>query len=444
MARKQDFCIRMQYISIVRRTESIILQRQNEKHTQTLFFLLTVMSTFSKLLLTVAVTLSASLASAKVLNPDQMWVEHQLGYCDEQIQSTLLQLPDYASLPRSICHGEKAWGTTDYSDWTSGFWPGILWYRYEYTHQKSDRRLALRYTRALDSLVVPDHVVDHDIGFQMICSYGNAYRLTGNKRYIAPMQKGAAKLAALFNPRVGTILSWPHMVKKEHWPHNTIMDNMMNLELLFFCAKHGGPREYYDMAVSHARTTMQNHFRPDYTCYHVALYDSISGAFIRGRTNQGYSDDSFWARGQAWAIYGYTMVYRETQDKTFLRFVEHVADVYLRRLPADLVPYWDFDDPKIPDAPRDASAAAIVASALIELSQLEDNRLLAAEYLSKATVMLRSLSSDAYLSQDRNPAFLMHSTGNLPGKYEIDASINYADYYYIEALTRLKNTINNN
>ena len=170
----------------------------------------------------------------------------------------------------------------------------------------------------------------------------------------------------------------------------------------------------------------------------MALYDSITGQFIKGRTNQGLNDDSFWARGQAWGIYGFTFMYRETGDKTFLRFVEKIADTYLRRLPKDKVPYWDFDDPKIPAAPRDASAAAIVASALIELSQLEDNRPTAKRYLREAELMLKSLSSDQYQSRQQNSSFLMHNTGNLPAGYEIDASINYADYYYIEALLRYK------
>lgn len=376
-------------------------------------------------------------------NPRQSaWIDKQLDYCNRHIDATLAQIASIDSLPRSIKKDCTQWSRISYGDWTSGFWPGILWYRYANSHSKNDRREAVRYTKMLSKLVVPEHEVDHDIGFQIMCSYGNAYRFTRNNKYVRTMQKGAQKLAALYNPRVGTILSWPHMIKSQNWPHNTIMDNMMNLELLFFCAKNGGPSEYYDIAVSHARTTMLNHFRPDYTCYHVALYDSISGQFIRGCTNQGYSDDSFWARGQAWAIYGYTMVYRETRDKTFLRFVENVSDVYLRRLPTDLVPYWDFDDPKIPDAPRDASAAAIVASALIELSQLEDNTVKAAQYLDSATQMLQNLSSTNYLSLDHNPAFLMHSTGNMPANYEIDASINYADYYYIEALTRLKSLTN--
>ena len=192
------------------------------------------------------------------------------------------------------------------------------------------------------------------------------------------------------------------------------------------------------MAESHARVTMNNQFRKDYTCYHVAIYDTISGKMIKGLTNQGYSDESFWARGQAWAIYGYTMVYRETSDKTYLRFVEKVADKYLSSLPEDFVPYWDFSDPVIPNAPRDASSAAIVASGLLQLSQLEDDKEKSATYFKAAENMLNSLSSDSYISGNKKPAFLLHSTGNYPAKYEIDASINYADYYFIEALIRYK------
>ena len=217
------------------------------------------------------------------------------------------------------------------------------------------------------------------------------------------------------------------------------MDNMMNLQLLFLAANNGGSPEFRDIAISHARRTMENQCRPDYTSYHVALYDSISGKFIRGCPNQGLNDDSFWSRGQAWGIYGFTVVYRETRDKEFLRFAEKITDVYLSRLPSDYIPYWDFDDPKIPDAERDASAAAIVASALLELAQLEDNSAYAKKYIKAAEKMLHSLSSATYQSRKRNSAFLLHSTGNMPAGYEIDSSINYADYYYIEALTRYRN-----
>jgi len=223
------------------------------------------------------------------------------------------------------------------------------------------------------------------------------------------------------------------------WPlrHNTIMDNMINLELLFWASKNGGGKRLYDIAVSHATTTMKNHFRPDYSSYHVVVYDTATGKKIKGITHQGYSDNSMWARGQSWAIYGYTMVYRETKDERFLDFAQKVTDVYLERLPKDLIPYWDFDDPSIPNAPRDASVACVVASALLELSRFVKDESKTKLYQEKAEAMLKELSAH-YQSRDVNNAFLLHSTGHKPAGSEIDASIIYADYYYIEALLREK------
>jgi unsaturated chondroitin disaccharide hydrolase len=216
------------------------------------------------------------------------------------------------------------------------------------------------------------------------------------------------------------------------------MDNMINLELLFRAAENGGNKNLYDIAVRHAETTMKNHFRNDYTSYHVIVYDTATGKKVKAITHQGYSDSSMWARGQSWAIYGFTMVYRETKDKKFLHFAQKVADVYLDKLPADMIPYWDFNAPGIPNEPKDASAAAITASALLELSTFSKDKIKAAAYRKKAAQMLVSLSSGKYQSRDTNNAFLLHSTGHKPNGGEIDASIMYADYYYIEALLRLK------
>lgn len=382
---------------------------------------------------------SLTLSAETEAKPRQVkWAEKQLEYCNRQIDRTLAELPNDSVLPRSIDIDKNQWHTTNPYDWTSGFWSGILWYRYENSDKLTDKLQALAYTERQRPLVDEEHDPDHDIGFQLLCSFGHAYANTGRCEYKKILIEGARKLARLYNPQVGTILSWPHAVKANGWQHNTIMDNMMNLQLLFFAANNGGPAEFRDIAVSHARRTMENQFRPDYTSYHVALYDSITGKFIRGCTNQGLNDDSFWARGQAWGIYGFTMVYRETRDKSFLRFAEKITDVYLERLPADYIPYWDFDDLAIPNAVRDASSAAIVASALLELAQLEDNSAYAKKYISAAEKMLHSLSSPDYQSRKRNSAFLLHSTGNLPAGYEIDSSINYADYYYIEALTRYR------
>ena len=198
--------------------------------------------------------------------------------------------------------------------------------------------------------------------------------------------------------------------------------------MLFWAAKNGGNPYLYDVAVAHADKTMKCHFRPDYTSYHVAVYDTITGNLIKGVTHQGYADSTMWARGQAWAIYGYTVVYRETKDPKYLDFAQKVTDVYLERLPEDKVPYWDFDDPAIPNAPRDASAASVVASALLELSTYLPNGT-GKRYKDAAIGMLASLNSDSYQSGKSKPSFLLHSTGHWPNHSEIDASIIYADYY---------------
>ena len=401
------------------------------------------MSNFKILSSSLFIVVAAVSSTAKADNLKKEWTENQLDYCGRQIHKTLMELPNDSVLPRSIDAGTDKWTTTSNCDWTSGFWPGILWYNYEYSNKLTDKLQALAYTEHQRSLADDQHNADHDIGFQLLCSFGHAYANTGRSEYKNILLAGADKLAALYNPKVGTILSWPHAVKNDGWPHNTIMDNMMNLQLLFFAAENGGPAKYKDMAVSHARKTMQNQFRPDFTSYHVALYDTVSGNFLRGCTNQGYSDDSFWARGQAWGIYGFTVVYKETGDKEFLRFVEKIADVYLTSLPEDYVPYWDFLDPSIPNSEKDASSAAIVASALIQLAQLEDNEEYADKYLGYAEKMLETLSSADYQSRDLNSAFLLHSTGNKPAGYEIDSSINYADYYYIEALSRYRTFLEN-
>jgi unsaturated chondroitin disaccharide hydrolase len=362
-------------------------------------------------------------------------VAAQLKYCGVQASKNLAAIPnDGKSLPRSILTGVKDWKYVDYKDWTSGFWPGELWLLYEATGDKKWSAEADKYTQYLEPLSVKK-AGDHDLGFQVFNSFGNGYRLTKDAGYKDVILKTADTLATLFNPKVGTILSWPH--NDYDGGHNTIIDNMMNLELLFWASKNGGSHSLYDIAVRHAETTMNNHFRPDFTSYHVVIYDKQTGKKIKGITAQGYADDSMWARGQAWAIYGFTMVYRETKDPKFLDFAHKIARVYLDRLPADLVPYWDFDAPGIPNVPRDASAAAITASALLELATFTTDASLKEEYRNKAEKMLAELSAH-YQSGSQNNALLLHATGHKPANSEIDNSIIYADYYYLEALLRVK------
>lgn len=368
-----------------------------------------------------------------------MDVEPSLGYCEKQILRSLPLLCESNKMPRNILPDKpsETWNCTSIYDWTSGFWPGILWYMYEYNGDENIKDAAERFTAAL--YPVADRKADnHDLGFMMYCSLGNAYRLTGNAEYKNILLRTADSLATLYDPRVGTIHSWPGMRKKMDWPHNTIIDNMLNLELLFWAANNGGDKSLYDIANRHAEVTMKNQFRDDYSTCHVVVYDTITGNRIKQVTHQGYVDSSMWARGQGWAIYGFTMCYRETKNPAFLETARKAADIYLKNLPEDRIPYWDFNAPGIPNEPRDASAAALVASGLLEMSQYIQNKEEAAVYKSAAVKMLQSLSSSDYQSREKNHAFLLHSTGHKPNNSEVDASIIYADYYYIEALIRLK------
>lgn len=361
-------------------------------------------------------------------------VDRELVYCNQQMQRSLAGLRDaggkidYTMTPRCIGAEEERWTLRSVKtpeEWCAGFFPGILW-------MCGDTLEARRFTGELEYLAFSP-VYDHDLGFIMIGSYLKGWEATHDGRYREVLMAAADSLATLFNPRVGTLLSWPRNVAM-FGGHNTIMDNMMNLELLFF----SGKRENYDRAVAHADTTMRYQFRADGTVNHVAVYDPVTGRHLYNCTHQGFGDNTLWSRGQAWAIYGYTMVYRYTHEGRFLDFAQRVTEAYLSRLPEDGIPWWDMGDPSIPFSFRDASAAAVVASALVELSGYVDAAT-SARYLGEAKRMLATLSSAEYQSRGRNPAFLLHSVGNMPAGTEVDASINYADYYYLEALLRLKN-----
>jgi hypothetical protein len=320
--------------------------------------------------------------------------------------------------------------------WTSGFFPGALWQLYRLTQDPDVLSMAERRTFALDSLL--SFPQSHDLGFQVNCSYGNGYKLTAEPRYLPLIEQGAGALASRFNPSVGATLSWAVGEKGASYP--VIIDNMMNLELLEYASKLFHCDSLNDIAVKHAETTMENHFRPDYSTYHMLDYDSDTGVVRSKVTVQGFADESAWARGQAWALYGYTMMYRETGREEFLRQAEGIAGMLLSRLPSDGIPYWDFDAPDIPDTYRDASAAAVMCSAFIELSTLTRDRKLAGTCRSMAERQIRTLASPEYLaSQGENGGFLLkHGIGNLPGGSEIDTPLIYADYYFLEALNRLQ------
>lgn len=324
-------------------------------------------------------------------------------------------------------------------DWCSGFFPGSLCYLYQLTNDKSWLLQSKRFTEALDSIqYLTWH---HDVGFMIGSSYLNIYRLNPNKAYKKAIIQTAKSLCTRFRKKAGVIQSWNvdrGWQSKRGWTCPVIIDNMMNLELLFEATRLSGDSTYWKVAVSHANKTLENQFRKDGSCYHVVDYDPNNGAVLHRQTAQGYADNSAWARGQAWAVYGYTVCYRYTHDRKYLDQAVKTLNFVMQNpnLPEDLIPYWDFDAPNIPNEPRDVSSAACIASALYEMNNyLPDNG-----YTSLADRIIRSLSSPEYRAPlGKNGCFLlMHSVGSIPHNNEIDVPLNYADYYFLEALTRRK------
>ncbi len=325
--------------------------------------------------------------------------------------------------------------TSNSSWWCSGFYPGSLFYLYEYSKDPALLTEANRIDKVLEKEKLNKGT--HDLGFMMYCSFGNANRLSPSKEYEEILLTSAKSLSTRFNPTVGCIKSWDHGT----WKFPVIIDNMMNLELLFWATKVSGDSSFYKIAVTHANTTMKNHFRADNSSFHVIDYDPATGSVHEKKTAQGYADYSAWARGQAWGLYGYTVMYRCTKDPKYLTQANKIAAFITkhRNLTADKIPYWDYDSPDIPATYRDASAAAITASALLELSKYNSGEK-GGFYLSYAEQIIRALSTKAYTAPiGENGGFILkHSTGHLPGNSEVDVPLTYADYYYIEAMMRYK------
>lgn len=322
------------------------------------------------------------------------------------------------------------------NDWCSGFFPGSLWQIYNYTNDSYWRQQAISFTWLIED--AKWNTGTHDLGFMMNNSFGKAWELTGERSYKDVVLQSAKSLITRYNPKVGCIRSWGRNSDTKKF--TVIIDNMMNLEMLFRATQETGDSIYYKIAVKHADTTIKNHFRPDYSSYHVVEYDPATGNVQSRHTAQGFSDDSFWSRGQAWGLYGYTLCYRFTKNPAYLAQARHIADFFfgLPNLPEDLIPYWDMKAPNIPNTPRDASAAAIMASALYELSAYvspADSK----RYKDIADKMVDSLNKHYQAEPGTSYGFLLlHSTGHHPGNSEIDVPLNYADYYYLEALGRKK------
>jgi rhamnogalacturonyl hydrolase YesR len=372
-------------------------------------------------------------------------------FIQDQYSNILEVSDDLTAIPRRIDENGALVSTGIY-DWTSGFFAGSLWYIYELTGDEKWKEEAIKWTETLDTIQYWSG--NHDVGFMINCSYGNGLRLTGNEAYKSVLIQTAESLIKRYNPHAKSLESWDYREARDgktEWFFPVIIDNMMNLELLFEASKLSGDTRFEEIAIQHAQTTMKNHYRDDFSSYHVVDYDTLSGEVLDRATCQGFVDESSWARGQAWGLYGLVTCYRYTRDRQYLDFAEHVADYLITHpnLPDDMVPYWDYNvldpgltpewdyDPAMFDEiPRDASAAAITSSALCELSGYagEDGE----KYYTAATRILTALASPNYLALDgKNRYFILnHSVGSIPHAVEIDVPLVYADYYFLEALLR--------
>ncbi|MDJ0724310.1 MAG: glycoside hydrolase family 88 protein [Prochloraceae cyanobacterium] len=378
---------------------------------------------------------------ANLNNRFELDSKQELEYLIKKYSSSLNNLNPNLGYPRSKSRDESLLLTPN-NKWTSGFFPGILWQLYKYSQERKFLRQAEVWTQPIEPQ--KNNKKTHDLGFIVFNSFGRGYNYTGNKQYREVILAAANSLASRYDTKIGAIKSWDWNTNKSwcihspSWTYPVIIDNMMNLELLFWAAKNGGNPKYYNLAVTHAQKTLQNHIRADGSTYHVVDYDRLSGNVIKKVTWQGLSNNSVWARGQAWGLYGFTMTYRETEDREFLRAAERLADFFIDNLPEDRIPYWDFQAANRSDMEgKDSSAAAIAASGLLELSTLTDNPKKRQLYFQSAKQILKQLSSPTYLNRNtKKIPLIQHAIGNYPCKEEVDVSIIYGDYYYIEALLR--------
>lgn len=390
-------------------------------------------------ILTTALIITAFIFSCKTKTVENQpdFISENVSFASEQysLQTAAIEYSGKILNPKSIIGGKMKYIKPQ--EWTSGFFPGSMWYLYELTGDEKWKNLGFKYTEALDTVqYLTNH---HDVGFMIGCSYGNGLRLTDKENYRDVIVQAAKSLSTRFRPGAGIIQSWDvtgGWQAERGWECPVIIDNMMNLELLFDATEFTGDSTFWKIAVTHADNTIKNHFRPDYSTWHVIDYSLADGSVRNKHTAQGFAHESTWARGQSWAVYGYTVCYRKTGNQKYLeqavKAFEFVASH--QNLPEDGVPYWDYNAPNIPDEKRDASSAAILASALYELSTYTNSEY----YKGWADKMLQSLSQPEYRAKlgENGNFILMHSVGSIPHGSEVDVPLNYADYYFLEALKR--------
>lgn len=362
-------------------------------------------------------------------------ISQNFAFADSQYSYLMKQVfPD--KMPQSFDAKNNQLLSREITWWCTGFYPGSLLYIYEQTKDEKIKAEALRALKVIEPNQT--YTGNHDLGFMMFCSFGNAYRLFKDEAYKKIIFRSAESLSTRYRPTMKSIQSWN---KNQYFNCPVIIDNMMNLEMLNWVSQHGGDPKFQQIAETHSNTSMKEFYRPDFSSFHVVDFDEKTGKVIRKTTHQGAANTSAWSRGQAWGLYGFITMYRDTKNEAYLTHAKNIAEFYLNHpnLPSDFVPYWDFDAGQQPLAKRDASAAAITASALMELGQFTKGAQ-KEKYINAAVKMLESLSNDTYRAKyGENGGFLIkHCVGALTLNSEIDVPLVYADYYFLEALKRYK------
>ncbi|WP_029904965.1 glycoside hydrolase family 88 protein [Prevotella sp. 10(H)] len=384
----------------------------------------------------------------------KQFISENIDFATRQTSDMLKNIgdPTGKNYPHSIDSDGKVI-TRNRDSWTSGFFPGSLWHLYELTNDSVWKNEAEKWTISQEPLKT--FTKHHDIGLMIYYSYGNALRLAPKDEYKDIIIQSAYSLATRYNDTVKAIKSWDYHKswdgEESHYPVS--IDNMLNLELLLEASKLSGDKRLKEIAINHANTTLKNHFREDFCSYHVICYDSITGGVLHRASSKGLSNNSAWARGQAWAAYGFAMMYNETKNQTYLDAATKIMNFYIKHLPEDLIPVWDLNFGQKSYVPKgdstnkikfatnlkDASAAAIACSALFDLGKYTKNE----DYTEIAIKMLKNLASSEYRAQSgtNGDFLLMHCVGNIPNHAEIDVPLVYADYYFLESLVKYKKIV---
>lgn len=352
-----------------------------------------------------------------------------------KLENSVVDVADSTLFP-TYATEELVWKLKGSDDWTSGFYPGCLWYAYELSGNEKFEKWARQWTASIEHEKF--NMETHDLGFRFMCTFANGLRLGNNSEYDDYKDiilTAASSLSKRYNRKIKCLSSnWDMLEIENSFP--VVIDIMANLNILFWAAENGGTKYYKDYALNHARKTYRDFVRSDGGTYHIVRYNKENAEIINKGTLQGDGDETTWSRGHAWMVYGLVETYAYTGEKDILNMAIKMSDYFIEHLPDDQVSIWDFQS-EIDY--RDVSASSIVTSALFRLANQVEGKDLKEKYSAQAAGMLTSLCKPPYFIENINSnCILDHSVQYLPINSNVDVPAIFADYYFLEALVRYK------